>query len=342
MHELISTIQTWLESGKSIAMATVIRVEGSSPRPVGSKLIVSDQGEMEGSVSGGCVESSVVEEALDCLKDGNPRLLHYGIENSNAWSVGLACGGKIDVFIEPLFHPANSNGFSLELFQKFKELIQADQDFAIALIISKINQGQRGLLLADKWIIGNSSMIWSNLLPKDILEGMIGPRIIDLKPESGLETSIFIEPIFPRKRLIIVGAVHIAVSLVMFANNLGYKTIIIDPRTAFLTPERFPLADELIPKWPQDVLPTLNLTSRDCIVILSHDEKIDVPAIFETLKTPIGYIGMLGSKKTRDERFNSLKKLGSSEKDFKRIHAPIGLDINAVDPMEIAVSIILH
>jgi xanthine dehydrogenase accessory factor len=342
MREIIPTIQSWLKSGRKMAMATVIRVERSSPRPMGSKMIVSNQGDMEGSISGGCVESSVVEEALVSIKDGKPRILHYGIDDSDPWSVGLACGGKIDVFVEPLFDNRLINGFTLDFFQKCIELVNKEECFDICFVISNNNQANRGILFQKEWVAGNSIGFWSNLFSESSIKKIstiTEPVNLKSEQEKEAETLVFIEPVFPQPKMIVVGAVHIGVSLTFFAKKLGYKTIVIDPRKAFLSKERFPDADQLIQKWPQDVLPTIDINCRDCIAVLSHDEKIDLPAIAEALKSSAGYIGMLGSKKTKSERFTVLESSGINKSELQRVHGPIGLDIKAAEPAEIAISI---
>jgi len=342
MREIISTIQKWQQAGKKMALATVLRAEGSSPRPVGSKMIVSEKGEMMGSISGGCVESSVIEEALVCLEDHKIRIQHYGIDNSNPWTVGLACGGQIDVFIEPLFDPQLPNGFSSEILTASINLLEKDTPFSLCLVLSPPMQGARAILQNNQCITGESNSEWVNRLCKahftnDLAE--THPQIVELEPVDDGTIKVFIEPIHPQPRMIIIGAVHIAVSLTMFANVLDYKTIIIDPRKAFLTRDRFPKADELVNRWPQDILPSMNISPRDCVIVLSHDEKIDVPALKEAITSSAGYIGMLGSKKTKAARFESLTNLGIPIDKLQKVHAPIGLNIGAVEPQEIAASI---
>lgn len=342
MREIIPIIQSWLKSGKKMAMVTVVSVEGSSPRPTGSKMIISDRNEMEGSVSGGCVETSVIVEALAAIKDGKTRLLYYGIDDSNPWSVGLACGGRIEVFVEPLFDERIKDGFSLDLFQKCVELINQEESFVLSLAISGNNQGMRGLIVHSKWVVGNSTNIWSNLATStqhSSISNRTDARIIDFSKGKESKNLVFIDPILPQAKMIIVGAVHIAVSLTKFAKNLGFKTFVIDPRKAFLTMDRFPDADQLIQKWPEETISAFKITSRDCIIVLSHDDKIDIPAMAAALKSNAGYIGMLGSKKTKAERFESLEKMGFKSSDFQNVHAPIGMNIKAVTPEEIAISI---
>jgi xanthine dehydrogenase accessory factor len=343
MRELIPTIQNWLTSGKRIALATVIKVEGSSPRPVGAKLVVSSKGELIGSVSGGCVEGSVIEEALQCLQSGKPKILHYGIDNSSPWSVGLACGGKIDVFIEPLFSSTLKDGFNNSIFKKIIELLKENQPFVIATFITGNPQGVKGLFVNEKWVNNDTIHNWLKIFPVRDMKELIQagkPHLVEIEIESPQPTKVFLEPVLPQARMVIIGAVHIAAALVNFAHELGYRTIVIDPRSAFLTRDRFPLADEMIHAWPQDCLPKLNLVHSDCVAVLSHDEKIDVPALMEALKSPVRYIGLLGSLKTKNERFLTLKTEGVTEQELERIHAPIGLNIGAQEPEEIALSII--
>ena len=343
MREIIPTIQQWQKAGKRMALATIIQAEGSSPRPVGSKMIVSEKGEMMGSISGGCVESGVVEEALVCIKDHKTRIQHYGIDNSNPWTVGLACGGQIDVFIEPLFDPSQPNGFSVEILTTCINLLEKDAPFCLCLAISPPMQGARAILQNNRCITGESNSEWVKRLRTTYYANKLAethPKTIALGLIDGSVVKVFVEPIFPQPRMIIVGAVHIAVSLTEFAKALDFKTIIIDPRKAFLTHGRFPRADELVNSWPQDILPSMKISSRDCVIVLSHDEKIDVPALKEAITSSAGYIGMLGSKKTKAVRFQSLTELGILPARLQKIHAPIGLDIGAVEPQEIAASII--
>ncbi len=343
MREIIPTIQQWQKAGKRMALATIIRAEGSSPRPVGSKMIVSEKGEMMGSISGGCVESNVIEEALVCIEDHKTRFQHYGIDDSNPWTVGLACGGQIDVFIEPLFNPSQPRSFSLEILKTLVRLFEKVTPFLFCLVVSPPIPGVRAILHNNRCITGESNRKWVNRLCAALNENEMAvthPQIVGLELTDGSAVNVFIEPIFPQPRMIIIGAVHIAVSLTEFAKTLDYKTIIIDPRKAFLTRDRFPQADELVNRWPQDILPGMNISPRDCVIVLSHDEKIDVPALKDAINSSAGYIGMLGSKKTKAARFQSLTDLGIPPARLQLVHAPIGLVIGAVEPQEIAASII--
>ena len=341
MRDLIPIINQWQEQGRSIALATVVWASGSSPRPVGAKMVVSSTSEMAGSVSGGCVEGDVVEIALQCLQSGKPKLIHYGIADETAWSFGLACGGEIKVFIEPLFHPALPSGFSHKLYEKLCILLQQDRSFPTATLLSGNSVGQKFLYLPDRQRAEEKKPTWVN---EEIINTLLHclennrPELINLKIQDQI-LEVFIEPFQVQPRLIIIGAVHIAEALVNYARQLQYKTIVIDPRSGFLTRERFPFADELLKAWPDEALQKFQLRYTDGLVALSHDEKFDTPALAAALNSPVGYIGVLGSRNTREQRFLALKEKGFNKNDLARIHAPIGLDIGAVKPEEIALAI---
>lgn len=341
MRELVASIQLWLSQGKQIALATVVETQGSSPRPSGAKMLVSSNSEMVGSVSGGCVENAVVEEALQCIHTGKPRLLEYGIDNSSPWSVGLACGGQIKVFIEPIFPTALPDGFNFIFFSKLIELINAEKPFLIATVISGNKAGEKGLFSSQTWVWGDPERIWIKeidpLIKQLLTDENSNTRIAEI--DNPAAKIVFLDKILPPPRLVIVGAVHIAASLVNIAHELGYQTIVIDPRSTYLTRERFPTANDLIHAWPQEALEKINLNHMDCFVTLSHDQKIDVPALLCALKSGVGYIGLLGSKKTQAERFDALRAEGISNHLLERIHSPVGLNIGAISPEEIALAI---
>jgi xanthine dehydrogenase accessory factor len=271
-------------------------------------------------VSGGCVESSVIIEALTCIETGTPKLHSYGITDENPWTVGLACGGKIQVFVEPLFDRRIHSGFTKSFFKKLKELSVNEQACSIITLLTGETAGEK--------------ILWCN---NEISSGKPYKYILLQKNKK---VEIFIEPFLPQPRMIIVGAVQIATALVNFAHEIGYKTIVTDPRSAFLTPERFPTADLIIHAWPDNALENIHLNPHDCFVVLSHDEKIDVPALLFALETTCSYIGLLGSRKTRDGIFSLLRQAGISVSRIARIHSPIGLDIGAIRPEEIALAII--
>jgi len=312
-EDIPAIARDWHQAGKGAALATVIQTWGSSPRRVGSQLAVSGEGQIMGSVSGGCVEGAVVTEALDALEDGQPRLLEYGVSDDDAFSVGLACGGTIRVLLEPV-GPA----LSPELLDEIVARRAARDPFAYLVNIA--TWGRR--LTAG---------------PGDPLEQEIAKALrADRSGIVGGEW--FIHAQNPPLKLLIVGAVHIAQPLAAMARLTGYDTTIIDPRTAFVTPERFP-HDHLVEAYPDEAFPDLPLDTRTAVVTLSHDPKIDDPAILAALGSDVFYLGCLGSPRTHAKRVERLGQAGVGVDDMARIHGPVGLDIGSATPSEIAVSI---
>lgn len=334
MRELLPIIDRWRGEDKAVALATVVRIYGSAPLPLGAKMAISSTGEMAGSVSGGCVEGAVVQEALACLAAGQPKLLTYGITDELAQSVGLACGGAIEVFVTPLAPHASPH-------YAFEQAVRGGQLAALATTLTGAAPGAALYLRPDGASVGalgdsrldeaasaRASECFTTLQPT---------RLAVTIDADAVELFIDVQP--PPPRLWIVGAVHIAAALVTFAKALGFCTIVIDPRAAFATPERFGHADELIARWPQEVLTAANLDAAACVVVLTHDDKIDNPALVAALRSPARYIGALGSRKTHAKRLAALRELGVDEAQLARIHAPIGLDIGARRPEEIALAI---
>lgn len=336
MREIWNDIEKWQQSAKSATIATVVYVGGSSLRPAGSKMAISSKGEISGSVTGGCVEGAVFEEAKSVVKTGTPRLVSYGVSNEQAWEVGLSCGGSVRIFIESMATPPWKT-----ILPALKEAMDHNQAVALATVTSGTGLGNKMLLRKDGSQVGDlgepsltndvASQITSNWQVRDPLEMTL---------QTASETStIFVEFILPPPRLIIVGASHIAIPLVSLAKALDYHTIVLDARSAFATRERFPHADELIVDWPAETIKKLSPDASTCVVCLSHDDKLDNPALMEALKSDARYIGALGSKVTHAKRLDALREEGASEDQLRRIHAPVGLKIGAKQPAEIALSI---
>ncbi len=334
MHNLLPTLERWLKEGKRVALATVVKVYGSAPQPIGAKMLVSDRGEMAGSVSGGCVEGAVVQEAFAVLRREQPRLLAFGISDEEAWEVGLACGGTIQVFVEPW----QQND---PLFQTWYRALQEKRSIAIATLLNESAPGRKLLLAADGTTVGSLGHPALDALARDVFQSALAKQHPERLrwPYEGGEADIFIDVFPPPPKLIVVGAVHIAIPLVTFARELGFRTYVVDARTAFATRDRFPHADELIIGWPEDVLPRIGLDESTFVVVLSHDEKMDNPALRVALSHPVRYVGALGSRKTHARRVEALRSMGVSEEDLARIYTPIGLNIGARRPEEIAVAI---
>ncbi len=299
----------WAQAGRGAALATVVETWGSAPRRVGAQLAIAADGEMQGSVSGGCVEGAVVVEALEAIEDGTPRLLEYGVSDGDAFAVGLACGGKIRVLVEPV-------GAKAMPFDVLGDLVRARaarQPVAYQVPLS----GGVGRLVtggyADRFRMDRSGV------------------------EADGDTFVAIHN--PPLRLVIVGAVHIAQALVPMAKIAGYDPAIVDPREAFGAASRFP-GETLLNDWPDEAVAKLGLDGRTALVLLTHDPKLDDPALELALRSGCFYIGALGSTRTHAKRVARMQEAGFSEAEIARIHGPVGLDIGAAGPSEIAVSIL--
>jgi len=306
MENLPRVALDWHRAGRGAALATVVETWGSAPRRTGSQLVISGDGAIEGSVSGGCVEGAVIVEAIEALDDGKPRLLSFGVSDGDAFAVGLACGGTIRVLVEPV-------GTALPE-AVLAELVAAREARQAVAYVTDLESGGPHLSRAHV-----------HRLRMD---------------RSGVEEDgrTFVAVHNPPLRLLVVGAVHIAQGLVGMAQSCGYDPVIIDPRETFASPERFP-GCEVMHDWPYDAVTGLGLDPRTALVLLTHDPKLDDPAIEAALRSGVFYIGALGSTRTHAKRLERLTERGFSPQDLERIHGPIGLDIGAANPAEIAVSI---
>lgn len=336
MRDVLPEIDRWQEEKVTVAVATVIETWGSAPRGVGAKMAMTADGRITGSVSGGCVEGAVYESGSQVLEDGRPQLLHFGVADETAWDVGLACGGTIEVFVEPL-DPA--------LYRFVHGLLDEDETFATATVIDGPAH-----LLGSKLVVQRGGRLFGQIDPaldgpvaavtRTILaSGRSARRKLDLPDTDVGPFELFIEVLQSAPTLIMVGGVHIAIALTRIAKALGYQTIVVDPRRAFGSQARFPHVDRLIQAWPEEAFASLSLTPATAVVLLTHDPKIDDPALHVVLGSPAFYVGALGSTKTHARRVKRLTKDGIPEEWIQRIHAPIGLDIGAQTPEEIAVAI---
>lgn len=298
----------WHKAGIGAALATVMETWGSAPRRAGAQLVVSGTGEMMGSVSGGCVEGAVVVEAMDALEDGQPRVLEYGISDGDAFAVGLACGGTIRILVEPV-----GAAMPVEMLEALVAARAARQKLAYVVDLQD----------------------WTRRLDDQDFAARFASDRTGVEPDGQTFVTIHNPPL----RLAIVGAVHIAQALAPMARVAGYDPIIIDPRGAFGSEARFP-GERLINDWPDDALEEVGLDSRTALVLLTHDPKLDDPALHIALKSEAFYIGALGSTRTHGKRVERLTEAGFSEADIARIKGPVGLDIGAASPAEIAVSIL--
>lgn len=312
----------WHARGEQVALATVIATRRSAPRPVGSKLAVSESGEMAGSVSGGCVENDVYEHAREVLAGAEPKLLTYGISDELALSVGLPCGGEIDVFVERA---------DPELLARVSDAIEADRRAVLLTVVENERRGERVLVTDDGETTGAEE------LAPHADEAMRRGRSHLLELET---KRVFCDVFGPPPRLLVFGAVDTAEELCRLARQLGWRTIVADARAKFATPERIPSADELIVAWPEDAIAQVRPAHDTAVVVLTHDDKFDVPALKGVLGTDAVYIGALGSRRNQARRRDLLLEAGVPEDSLDRIAGPCGLDIGADTPAETALSIL--
>jgi xanthine dehydrogenase accessory factor len=330
MRDILSDLQRWQAAGEDVALATVVRTWGSAPRRAGAKMAVTRAGALAGSVSGGCVEGAVAEEALAALGDGRPRLLHFGVADETAWEVGLACGGSIDVWVDP-------QGARGPVYAALVDALAHNRSVALATPIAAPGDllGRHALVGADGATVGDLPGEWLDLARAALASGQAGATVHTLPGDIQL----LIEVLLPPAELLVVGGVHIAVALVALARTLGYRTTVVEPRRAFGTPERFPQVDRLLTAWPDEALRAAGLHAASAVAVLTHDPKLDDPALLVALPSPAFYVGALGSRGTQARRRERLLAAGLAPEQVARLHGPIGLDIGANTPEEIALAI---
>ena len=310
----------WISGHQTVAMATVTRTWGSAPRQAGSQMAVREDGAFVGSVSGGCIEGAVIGEAQAALQDGKPRNLKFGVTNEEAWAVGLACGGTIEVNVTP---------------------VTRAPERATLAALNRARDEKRAVVLATELRTGHTELIHTDEAGTGVLaEAAKNAARHDESASVEAEGSTWFLTVFnPPLDLAIIGAVHIAQPLARMAALADYAVRIIDPRTAFATEERFP-GVALSHEWPDEAFAVKPLTARSAIVALTHDPKLDDPALTVALRSPAFYIGALGSKQTHARRLERLKDAGFSDAELTRNHGPVGLKIGAKSPAEIAVSVL--
>ncbi len=314
--EIYTKILEWLNNKKEVAIANVIETWGSSPRPVGSIMAINSDHEVIGSVSGGCVESFVFAKALEVIKNNNIETLEFGVANSKAWEVGLTCGGKIKVFLEKVSNQ------DFDFIKKINDVYAKNE---IMVIATRLNDGKRDIIdKANKSSSKNRFKINLNTVKSGII-------LFE-------DQEWFLKVFQSNAKIIIIGAVHIAEPLINFANHLAYEVFLIDPRSNF-NEKKFKRI-KIFKEWPDEALKKIIIDQKTAIVTLTHDPKLDDPALEYSLKTDAFYIGCLGSKKTHDSRILRLKNKGINEDELKKLNGPVGISISAKTPSEIAISII--
>ena len=372
MRDILNKVTKWWEAGETFGLATVVSTYRSAPRDPGAALAVSPDGEVTGSVSGGCVEGAVYELSMDVSQTGNPVLQTYGVSDDDAFAVGLTCGGILDIFVEPVDQA------------RFPELgdiaaaVERGEPVAVATVIGgpgqvgarrviwgraapdqintdqantgQTNTGQTGSDGSDDgWHAGASGTLGSgarlDAAVDDDVRGMLAQGLTGIRrygahgERRGDELSVFVNAFAPPPRMLVFGAIDFAAAVARVGKFLGYHVTVCDARQVFATKSRFPDADEVIVEWPHRFLAGTSIDSRTVICVLTHDPKFDVPLLEVALRTPAGYIGAMGSRRTHEDRIERLREVGLTEAELARLRSPIGLDLGARTPEETAVSI---
>jgi xanthine dehydrogenase accessory factor len=340
LRDILDQITKWWDSGETFGLATVVNTFRSAPRDPGAALAVSGRGEVVGSVSGGCVEGAVYELAREVCETGQPVLQTYGISDDAAFDVGLTCGGIIELFVEPV---------SRERFLGLGDVAAAIRDevpVAVATVISGPGMlGARRIIRADAatGTLGAGDRL-DEAVDDDargmLAQGLTGVRHYGEHGERRLDDlSVFVQSFAPPPRMLVFGAIDFAAAVARAGKFLGYRVTVCDARPIFATHARFPDADEVIVDWPHRYLAQTPIDSRTVICVLTHDPKFDVPVLEVALRTPAGYIGAMGSRRTHDDRLARLREAGLTEDELTRLRSPIGLDLGARTPEETAVSV---
>ncbi len=325
MLDILDTVNRWLQEGQNVALATVVQTWGSAPRGVGSKMAVTQDMALVGSVSGGCVEGAVVENALEGLEDGRPRMLTFGVSDDEAWDVGLTCGGKISVFVEAL---------DADWWTQLAPHVQQHRPATTITLLDGEAAGSKVLIGPDDSLVYQSA----ELAPAaaQSLAEKVSARSGHMEHNG---QAILVDRHQPGPQLILVGGVHVAMPLQAFARELGFRVALIDPRKVFATRERFPDVEQILHSYPDKALQQLGLDSDSYLAVLTHDPKIDDPALLTALPSPAHYVGVLSSPRTHKQRLQRLHNAGLTKAQTDRIRTPIGLEIGSRTPEEIALSI---
>ena len=348
MRDILNTITKWWDAGETFGLATVVSTFRSAPRDPGAALAV-EGGEVIGSVSGGCVEGAVYELATDVTGSGQPVLQRYGFSDDDAFAVGLTCGGILDVFVEPV-----SKATFPEL-GAIHEAVGQSEPVAVATIISGPGQvGARRVIWGDHTRESTGSLaLGLDLAPgvdldaavDEDVRGMLAQGVTGIRhygahgERGGDELSVFVNAFAPAPRMYVFGAIDFAAAVARTGKFLGYHVTVCDARPVFATRSRFPDADEIVVDWPHRFLATAEVDARTAIAVLTHDPKFDVPVLEVALRSGAGYIGVMGSRRTHEDRLERLRAVGVTDEELSRMRSPIGLDLGARTPEETAISI---
>ena len=341
MREILSDLERWQQAGERSAVARVVDLEGSGPRSPGAAMAVTAGGEVVGSVSGGCVEGAVVTESLEVIETGRHRIVTFGYSDDEAFAVGLTCGGTIHLFVEPLEWGPVHAALAADLAQ--------EAPAALATVVEGPGTGAKMLVRpGGSAAVGSLGTAGLDRSVERDARGELAAGRSSIRRYSeageirGREVAVFVESFAPPPRMVIFGAVDFTAALARVAKVLGYRVTVCDARAVFATSKRFPMADEVVVSWPDRLLDEIGagMGVRDAVCVLTHDAKFDVPAIVSALRTDVGYIGVMGSRRTHDDRTARLVEAGVTEQELARLRSPIGLDIGAATPEETAISIV--
>src|SRR3954468_7024531 len=341
MRDVLDSLAECWEAGAEVGLATVVATWSSAPRQPGAAMLVGPDGTAVGSVSGGCVEGAVYELAQAVLGSRQPVLQRYGVSDDDAFSVGLTCGGIIDVFVEPI---------SQQTFPELGEVIddvKAGRPVAVATLISGVPDERLGarMVVRPESATGTLGSARLDDAVRDDARGLLlqgSTGVLHYGPDGerrGDDIAVFVASYAPKPRMIVFGAIDFAAAVARVGAFLGYRVTVCDARPTFATRKRFPDADEVVVDWPHRYLAQTEVDERTVVCVLTHDPKFDVPLLEVALRMPLAYLGAMGSRRTNDDRAMRLKDLGFSADDLARLHAPIGLDVGGRTPEETAVSI---
>ena len=337
MIDIVDTLERWRQLGLDFALATVTKVENSAPRAPGSAMAVNVRGEAAGSVSGGCVESALYVEAQDALRTRRAREVTYGISDDEAISHGLTCGGTIHIAVIP-YSAADP------LIARLIDDVRAQRPAAYVLRLDDEGCGRR-LLIDEAGIagaLGTKSLEYAAEAEARALLFAAETRVRAFGDEgepNGDDVRVFVQSFAPKADLYIFGAIDFSRAMATMGKYLGYRVTVVDARPVFATKARVPDADEVVVEWPDEFLRKARVDERTALVVLTHDEKFDIPLLRVALRTKAGYIGVMGSRRTHANRITSLREIGFGDADLARLHAPVGLDLGARTPEETSVSI---
>jgi xanthine dehydrogenase accessory factor len=341
VREELPTLRRWQAEGARIAVASVVATSQSAPRPPGATLGVHPDGRVQGSVSGGCVEGAVVEVATEVLASGRPQRVRYGISDDEAFAVGLTCGGTIEVFVRAVDRDV------LDL-EDLARRVDRDESVATATVLEHPEDPDavgRTLVLTDERTTGSTGCASLDRAIVESARGMLahgatGLRHLGPRGERRRDdVTVFVESFAPRPRMLVFGAIDFASAVASIGRFLGYHVTVCDARERFATTARFPDADQVVVDWPHRYLAATEVDGRTVICVLTHDPKFDVPVLQVALGTSAAYVGVMGSRRTHEDRLARLREVGVGDEALARLRSPIGLDLGARTPQETAVSI---